>query len=287
MTGVRRFAQWGLWFGGALVLLAALLIGIDVLMRKFLARSIGGADELAGYSLAIGTAWGLGAALLDRAHIRIDSLYMLFPRGLRLALDLAGLVLFLAFFGLIAWHGWGVVEQSWTSGSRSQSALETPTVIPQLLWIAGLLGFLAVGLVLLVHAARLMRSGDLRAVSQLIGTRSAEEEVEDEIRDLKERPNANGRPEMLGVTLAILIGLLALAMPVAAGLGSSACRCRRSIRSCRCRSPWARSPGARRTISCWSRSRSSCCSAKSCCAPAWRSACTTRWCCGCRGCPAG
>ena len=36
MTGVRRFAQWGLWFGGALVLLAAVLIGIDVLMRKFL-----------------------------------------------------------------------------------------------------------------------------------------------------------------------------------------------------------------------------------------------------------
>ena len=81
MAGVRRFAQWGLWFGGALVLLAAILIGIDVLMRKFLARSIGGADELAGYALAIGTAWGLGAALLDRAHIRIDSLYMLFPAG--------------------------------------------------------------------------------------------------------------------------------------------------------------------------------------------------------------
>jgi hypothetical protein len=58
MTGIRRFAQWGLWFGGALVLLAAVLIGIDVLMRKFLDRSIGGADELAGYSLAIGTTWG-------------------------------------------------------------------------------------------------------------------------------------------------------------------------------------------------------------------------------------
>ena len=78
------------------------LIGIDVLMRKFLDRSIGGADELAGYALAIGTAWGLGAALLDRAHIRIDSLYVLFPQLLRLALDLAGLVLFVGFFGLIA-----------------------------------------------------------------------------------------------------------------------------------------------------------------------------------------
>src|ERR1041384_133911 len=114
MAGARRFTQWGLWFGGALVLLAAVLIGIDVLMRKFLARSIGGADELAGYALAIGTTWGLGAALLDRAHIRIDSLYVLFPQKLRLALDLLALILLVGFFGLIAWHGWGVVAHSWT-----------------------------------------------------------------------------------------------------------------------------------------------------------------------------
>ena len=97
-------------------------------------------------------------------------------------------------FGLIAWHGWGVVEQSWISGSRSQSALETPTVLPQLLWFAGLLGFLAVGVVVLVDAARLMGSGELRAVSQLIGTRSAEEEVEDEIRDLQERTERERAP---------------------------------------------------------------------------------------------
>ena len=187
VAAARRFPQWGLWFGGALVLVAAVLIGVDVLMRKFLARSIGGADELAGYSLAIGTAWGLGAALLDRAHIRIDSLYVLFPLRLRLLLDVAAIVLLLAFFGLMTWHGWGVVEQSWTSGSRSQSALETPTVIPQLVWFAGLVGFLLVGVLLLLQAIMLIARGMPRAASRLIGTRSAEEEVEDEIRDLKER----------------------------------------------------------------------------------------------------
>jgi TRAP-type C4-dicarboxylate transport system permease small subunit len=187
MAGVRRFAPWGLWFGGALILLAAVLIGIDVLLRKFLARSIGGADELAGYALAIGTAWGLGAALLDRAHIRIDSLYVLFPQKLRLALDLAALALFVAFFGLMSWHGLGVVTQSWSSGSRSQSALETPTVIPQLLWILGLWAFVAIGIVLLVHALQLAARGDTRTMAREIGTRSAEEEIEDEIRDLKER----------------------------------------------------------------------------------------------------
>jgi TRAP-type C4-dicarboxylate transport system permease small subunit len=187
IAGARRFTQWGLWFGGALVLVAAVLIGVDVLMRKFLARSIGGADELAGYSLAIGTAWGLGAALIDRAHIRIDSLYLLFPARVRLLLDVASIVLFLTFFGMIAWHAWGVVEQSWMSGSRSQSALETPTVIPQLLWFAGLVGFLFVAALLLLHALTLASRGKLREASRAIGTRSAEEEVEDEIRDLKER----------------------------------------------------------------------------------------------------
>lgn len=187
MTGVRRFAQWGLWFGGGLVLLAAVLIGVDVLMRKFLARSIGGADELAGYSLAIGTAWGLGATLLDRAHIRIDSLYVLFPQKLRLVLDVAAIVLLVGFFALTTWHGLGVVSQSWTSDSRSQSALETPTIIPQALWIAGLAAFVVIGALLLLQALRTALSGDLRGAAKLISTRSAEEEVEDEIRDLKDR----------------------------------------------------------------------------------------------------
>jgi TRAP-type C4-dicarboxylate transport system permease small subunit len=191
MTSVRRLSRWGLWFGGALILLAAMLIGVDVLLRRFLNQSIGGADELAGYALAIGTAWGLGATLLDRAHIRIDSLYVLLPQRVRLALDVFGLVLFISFFGLTAWHGTGVVSQSWTSGSRSQSALETPTVVPQLIWIIGLLSFVVVGTILLLEALRLGRRGELQRMARAIGTRSAEEDIEEEIRGLKERAAAD------------------------------------------------------------------------------------------------
>lgn len=187
MQGVRRFTRLGLWLGGALVLAAAILIGIDVVMRKFFATSIGGADELAGYALAIGTAWSLGAALLDRAHIRIDSLYVLLPTRLRLALDFLGLILFVGFFGLIARHGWNVVRQSWDAGSRSQSALQTPTVIPQTIWFVGLVLFVAVGIVLLVYALRLAARGETAAVAAAIGTRSAQEDVEAEVRSLEER----------------------------------------------------------------------------------------------------
>jgi len=187
MHGMRRAARWGQWFGGALMLLAALLIAIDVVMRKFFDASIGGADELAGYALALGTAWALAAALLERAHIRIDSLYVLLPRRLRFALDVAGLTLLIAFFGLIAWHGWSVAAQSWAAASRSQSALQTPIVIPQSIWLVGLIVFAVIGVVLLVHALGLAARGQYAAVANLISTRSAEEEVEDEVRDLRER----------------------------------------------------------------------------------------------------
>ena len=163
------------------MLAAALLIGVDVTLRKLFNASIGGADELAGYALAVGTAWSLGAALVDRAHIRIDSLYLLFPRWLRLALDFFGAALFIAFFALIARHGWNVVQQSWVSGSRSQSALQTPTVLPQSVWLLGLALFCLVGLALLARAAILAARGEAAMAEKLVSTRSAAEEVQEEI----------------------------------------------------------------------------------------------------------
>jgi TRAP-type C4-dicarboxylate transport system permease small subunit len=110
---------------------------------------------------------------------------VLFPRRLRLALDFAGLALFIAFFGLIARHGWSVAQQSWLSGSRSQSALQTPTVLPQSLWLLGLALFFLIGLALLAHAVMLIARGNAAAAEQVISTRSAAEEVKEEIQDLK------------------------------------------------------------------------------------------------------
>ena len=80
-----------------------------------------------------------------------------------------------------------MVEQSWSAGSRSQSALQTPTVIPQAFWFLGLVVFLAVGVVLLAYALRLAARGEVAAVAAAIGTRSAQEDVEAEVQSLKER----------------------------------------------------------------------------------------------------
>lgn len=187
LKGAHHLARAGVWLGGTLILLAAILIGVDVLMRQVLSSSIGGADELAGYALAIGTAWSLAAALLDRAHIRIDSLYLLFPGKLRILLDFLGLLLIVGFFALIFWHGIGVVQQSWDSGSRSQSELQVPVIVPQILWVAGLGVFVAIGLVVFLTAAARLLSGDRANAGRLIGTRSAQEDLEEELQSVEAR----------------------------------------------------------------------------------------------------
>lgn len=167
--------------GGALFLLAATIIAIDVVLRTAFARSIGGADELSGYALAIATAWGLSFALLHRAHIRIDSLYELLPAWPRAALDVLSLAGFLLFLGLITWRAWGVLAQSINSGTRSISALATPLVVPQALWFAGLVFLMLTLVLLLAQSATALATGDLRAVFRLIGSKAVAEEVQEEL----------------------------------------------------------------------------------------------------------
>ena len=65
-------------------------------------------------------------------------------------------------------------------------------MIPQALWIAGLVVFVVVGVLLLVERGQDLGSAICAARRKLISTRSAEEEVEDEIRDLKERQARGG-----------------------------------------------------------------------------------------------
>src|SRR5712664_4153911 len=116
--------------GGAMLLLASVTICIDIFLRYAFSRTVGGADDLSGYALAIASAWGFSAALLSRSHIRIDTVYVrVRSRAARAALDVLSLASFALFGGLVAWHGWGVLQQSYVSNSHSQSAIEMPLAI--------------------------------------------------------------------------------------------------------------------------------------------------------------
>lgn len=190
-TGISRAGAIG---GGALLLLAAIVICIDITLRSAFAWTVGGADELSGYALAIASAWGFSSALLSRSHIRIDTVYVRVRSRVRAALDLASLAALLFFMGLVAWHGWGVVRQSWVSGSRSQSELETPLVIPQALWFMGLVFFVAVALLLLARSLFAWIGGDAGKLFELIGSKSAVAEAEEEISAVARAVDLDRKP---------------------------------------------------------------------------------------------
>ena len=189
----HRIARIGAWFGGGLIIAAAFVVGVEVVIRKAFSVSIGGADELSGYALAISTAWALAFALLERAHIRIDSLYVHLPVRLAAVLDVLGLALFTGFFGLIAWYGLIVVRTSYRLGARSLSPLGTPLVVPELLWLLGLVTFLLIAGLLLLRALGALIAGDLRAVQRLAGSRSVSEELAAELAELQ--PPASDPPD--------------------------------------------------------------------------------------------
>jgi TRAP-type C4-dicarboxylate transport system permease small subunit len=181
-TAAESVSRVGAIAGGALLMIAAILVCVDITLRYLFAITLGGADELSGYTLAIASAWGFSTALLSRSHIRIDTVYSrLKSLTARAALDLVSLATMLFFFGMVTWHAWGVVSQSWVSGSRSQSDMEAPLIIPQGLWFAGLLFFVALCALMLVRGLLAFAAGDYTTLFTLIGSKSALAEAEEEI----------------------------------------------------------------------------------------------------------
>ena len=177
-TGISRV---GAVVGGAMLLIASIVICIDITLRYTLSWTVGGADELSGYALAIASAWGFSAAILTRSHIRIDTAYVRVRPRVRALLDLLSLSAFAFFFALVTWHSWGVLRQSYVSESHSLSEIQMPLVVPQALWVLGLAFFVAVSLLLLVRGLTAFVTGDLEGLFALIGSKSAVAEAEEEV----------------------------------------------------------------------------------------------------------
>jgi TRAP-type C4-dicarboxylate transport system permease small subunit len=177
-----KVANFGTWMGGICLLLASLLIVIDLVMRKFFGWSMGGADEIAGYVLAIVSAWAFPITLLRRSHIRVDVLYTHLPRQVRVVLDLFALVCLGVFIALLTYHAWQVLTDSISFNAVSNTPLQVPQWIPQSMWFAGYVFFLMTIVVLLLCALYLVVAHRSREVSGLIGINSVEEEIKEEVQ---------------------------------------------------------------------------------------------------------
>jgi TRAP-type C4-dicarboxylate transport system permease small subunit len=176
-----KIASLGLWFSGGLILLAALLVSYDVIARKLFNTSVGGADELSGYALAIGCAWAFPFALLQRVNVRIDGLYQYLPDRAARALDVLALLAMGWLVAMLCIYGYGLVAGSVMRGSMSNSQLKIALWVPQGLWWLGLLAFSYTWVALAVRTVQAVLARDADWIKTNIGARSIHDDAADEL----------------------------------------------------------------------------------------------------------
>ncbi len=153
---------------GMLYFACAAIVLVDIILRQ-LGSSLGGTDEISGYVMAIGVAWGMAFALLELSHVRIDFLRSLAATKIRIIFDLVSMLIFAATVSIIAVQSWPVVAKSIKNGSTANTPLETPLAWVQVPWLAGWVWFAIMAWLVFIAALALTATGDFKKTENAIG----------------------------------------------------------------------------------------------------------------------
>lgn len=168
VSGISRVAA----LVGLYVLLAiAILVSVDVTVRKLFNVAFVGTDELAGYALAMATSWSLSYAFLQGSHIRVNVVHMNLKPAAQAWLDILAVLTMAVMVGLLAWQVALLSFDSWSFSAVSNTPLRVPLWVPQVIYLAGVLLFLASALVVLLDSLRRIARRDYLAVVALVEER--------------------------------------------------------------------------------------------------------------------
>lgn len=187
--GFRRLSAGMSDLAGWLYLLGACFVAVNVITRRFLGFSSPGLVEITGYLLAFGISLGLAHSLATKAHIRVDVLVRRLPLRLRAYMHALALAFLAGFGGLLAVRAWSVAELSWRLGSKDTTALEVPLVVPQTVWLFGLLVFASLAVLMAIRVTVLLATSRHEELDALLTVRE-EEEAAAVVEELTRAPAA-------------------------------------------------------------------------------------------------
>lgn len=182
--GVSLAALCGAWAGGAMILLAAVVVTTEVISRKLLSFAFSGSDEIAAYLFAVGTSWSMAHVLVTRGHVRIDVLYGAVGARAKAALDLIAIVGLAILVIAIVDRAGAIFLENLEGANRSNTPLRIPLAWPQAPWFAGFALFLAATALAIVRSLLALVRGDFAGASKIIGVPSQDEEVKGELGSL-------------------------------------------------------------------------------------------------------
>ncbi len=180
------------WVFGLTFLALAAVVTVETLSRKLFNVSLQGADELGGYSLAVGSTIAFSLALMGRNHIRVDVFHERMPKPVQAFLNWFSIVSLAGFGIFVAWVATKVIADTKAYGSTAQTPWATPLIWPQSVWYAGLVVFALVATGYALRATGLLVTGRVDTLNHDFHPKSAKEELKEELDDLAQRQAAEG-----------------------------------------------------------------------------------------------
>lgn len=168
LIGLRRLNRAVAIAVGVLFLTCSALVLVDIVLRR-LGNSLGGTDEISGYVMAIGTAWGMAFALLELSHVRIDFLRSNTSTKWKAAFDLVSMFTLASTVSIIAVQCWPVVAATLRNNSHANTPLETPLALVQVPWFAGWVWFAVMAWLTFVAAMALILKGEFETAESFTG----------------------------------------------------------------------------------------------------------------------
>lgn len=175
----EKISRIAAWCSGMLLFLASIMIGVEVILRKVFAYSMGGADELSSYALAISCTWGFSFALFRKSHIRIDVFYSRLPQKWQNLLDILAHMLLAVYIFTLSYFAFFVVKTSVVKHSAANTPLATPLWIPQSLWLTGLLWFGFTIFIILAGSLYHHVKGNQQLAGRLGGIATLDDEIKE------------------------------------------------------------------------------------------------------------
>lgn len=182
LTRVARLATVSAGFG---LLATAVLVSVEVVVRRMFLISFNAGSELSSYVLGIVASWGLSYTLLLRGHVRVDALVRHFPERIRSWIDLFAILGLGVVAALLLIQGYTTFAASWALNAHSMTPLQVPLWIPQGLWVLGLAFFLVTLVAIAASATSALIRADYRRSRQLIGIQGVEDEAAEALADVR------------------------------------------------------------------------------------------------------
>jgi TRAP-type C4-dicarboxylate transport system permease small subunit len=156
---VARFVSAFAYIGIAALIVAIALTVADIVWRRVVGGAFMDINDITKLCLVAAASWSIPYGFVHGTHVSVDLVAEHFPRGLRMALDVAISLTAAALLGFLLWLSWEAAQLRYMYGDVSPN-LRIPMILYWGIFLSGLALAVVAALWRATVATSALRRGD-------------------------------------------------------------------------------------------------------------------------------